>query len=822
MRARFLVLLALSLTTPSFAAAPPGVRHDCHGDPLPPGAIARLGSMRLRHLSLGNVAISHDGSKVATLGYDLRVWDRDTGKLHARFEPNAWRPWAVAFSPDGKSVLSAHGITDECGDVWIWDLTTGERRPLWGDGQVPGPVSVIRFSRDGKTLAVSCNPIGGNPRVYLHDYPSGKARGRIDLDTWSRGIAGMSFDLRGRLVLSSQGVHVFDVARRREIGRLGGKSDVFSFALSKDADIAAIQGPRQKDDNEAVVKLVRMDTGRVVATEAKGPLWSRMAFSADSKELFFAPRDKAPVVAIDAKTGKQTRVVVPAGDRYGSHAAFSDSGRWLARSENRTIRVYDLRTGKESVTFDDHRDGSRVEAVPSPDGKRFATRSNTEVRVWDAGSGKMLRRITGPEFVLGVRWTPDGKRVAVGVPGKFRWYDATTGKVEREVPLPKADWAQQARLSADGKRIVYSDRDREGKYPTWVLDAADGKEVARYHQADELLDFSDDGRRVAFGKREEQSATLQVRTLPSQKVIWEKESHDRLFCRNVRLFASGRLLVWPTAWGWEFETWDVDRNRRCGSPMHVKDLGMLAGEALAVSPDARMLVFAWPGSEGFDFLEVAPTQVQLVEIATGQARATLPLLPNTSTAAFTPDGRRLVTSGGDGTALVWDVDELGARSLTGREWADLAGDARAAFVAICSLVVYPAQAVELLSEKLSPSRIEAKRVRRWLGELGDDSFDVRQAAEKELSALGDHVEEDLRREMARDPAPEARARLAKLLEKLDGSPDGLRRSRAVEVLERVGSDEAAAVLKRLAAGHAGARQTRESADALARLKGRGR
>jgi hypothetical protein len=40
------------------------------------------------------------------------------------------------------------------------------------------------------------------------------------------------------------------------------------------------------------------------------------------------------------------------------------------------------------------------------------------------------------------------------------------------------------------------------------------------------------------------------------------------------------------------------------------------------------------------------------------------------------------------------------------------------------------------------------------------------------------------------------------------------------VLERIGSPEAVRVLKRLAAGHAGARQTRQAAEALRRLRGR--
>jgi HEAT repeat protein len=140
---------------------------------------------------------------------------------------------------------------------------------------------------------------------------------------------------------------------------------------------------------------------------------------------------------------------------------------------------------------------------------------------------------------------------------------------------------------------------------------------------------------------------------------------------------------------------------------------------------------------------------------------------------------------------------------------------------VCSLVVCPKQAVELLSKRLTPSRVDVKQVRRWLEQLDDESFEVREAGDRALAALGDHVEEDLRRDLIENPPLEPRTRLERLLRRLErGTPDGLRRVRGIEVLERIGSPEAVAVLKRLAAGHAGARQTREASAALARLKAR--
>jgi len=61
----------------------PEVAIDSHGDPLPVGAKARLGTVRFRHgANIFRLAASADGKRLATLATDLhlRLWDADTGR----------------------------------------------------------------------------------------------------------------------------------------------------------------------------------------------------------------------------------------------------------------------------------------------------------------------------------------------------------------------------------------------------------------------------------------------------------------------------------------------------------------------------------------------------------------------------------------------------------------------------------------------------------------------------------------------------------------------------------------------------------------------
>src|SRR5438105_4833177 len=82
-----LVMLALPLAAQEKTG--PAARLDSAGEPLPPGAIARLGTTRFRHQSLVSfVGYSGDGNTLITLSGEnsLRFWDAKTGKERSRVE----------------------------------------------------------------------------------------------------------------------------------------------------------------------------------------------------------------------------------------------------------------------------------------------------------------------------------------------------------------------------------------------------------------------------------------------------------------------------------------------------------------------------------------------------------------------------------------------------------------------------------------------------------------------------------------------------------------------------------------------------------------
>src|SRR5262249_3358922 len=144
-------------------------RVDRFGDPLPPGALARLGTWRLSHKgSLAGVAFSGDGSLVAAAGdRSLSFWEASTGKLHLTVPLVGFRVKDLTASPDGRTLLIAGDYSkrpagNNHGAVRRWDFASGkELAPVETPGLWP---ESFALSPDGRVVAFADQ---GSPSARL-------------------------------------------------------------------------------------------------------------------------------------------------------------------------------------------------------------------------------------------------------------------------------------------------------------------------------------------------------------------------------------------------------------------------------------------------------------------------------------------------------------------------------------------------------------------------------------------------------------------------------------------------------------------------------
>ncbi len=674
------------------SAGPQATAVDRYGDPLPPGATTRLGSLRYRHPGFmwKRIAFLPDSQTFAVGGQSqqVRLWDARSGKLVHEIDHGSGQLVAFCVSAAGNEIATL-AMADDIGIelvVWNAESWSAVRRAKWDRSAGPR-AQQIAYSPDGAQIAL----VFGDGTLRLWNVASGEEI--VRRSPFVGVVESLEFSPSGELLASAgrQGVLLWNVAVDEQPEKLEGLPEGAGVVrFSPDGSLLAVG-----DYDQAVARLYNVASRQMIlAIEGPNYDYSRegMCFSADGRQLI-VPNSTNVVDFFDVITAErvrrlETEAIMPRGvDVSPDGRLLASIGTWAA------MNVWDLKSGER---LSDQATGHLADVFGvawTPDDELVATASmDGTIRVWNAAGGEQ-RHVLGHEgWVAAMAVAPGGEALlSCSLDDSLRLWDLATGDQLLKLPghgRSGGERSVEVAFSPDGNQFYSFGSDLR-------LNSYDRKTGRRLAQRDirpsgVTIEEAPDGRPDVhpdpFGDSGARGFSLdQVQFAPDASLLLLGDRNKgKIYTFDV---ATGREVdVLSTDEPWRDFLLSPDGKRlatfeqpaptasptativRPSTTLRLRDLAskevlrevVLPGSyanLAAFSPDGKLIALAQVvdrvAAEGRSW------SVAVLSVETLEQIASIEVQPNVlRKLVFSHDGKRLATSRDDSTVLIWDLDQL--------------------------------------------------------------------------------------------------------------------------------------------------------------------
>ncbi|MEZ4620907.1 MAG: WD40 repeat domain-containing protein [Caldilineaceae bacterium] len=415
------------------------------------------------------LAISPDSQLLAVGANDgnIRLWRLGDGQLVSTLAGHASTVVGVAFSPDGRRLVSSSGSH---GPLYVWDVASGARLFTLSGHQ--GGVGVVAFHPDGAMIASG----GHDGTIRLWDAHAGTQLALLEKNTdWVRALA---FHPSGEWLISSgldqPGCYLWQrrdpqnaegaagASPYRLVDALGEHTTpVLAAAFSPDGTQLATGGT----DGTVILWDVAERTAIATLSE-QGNEVHFLAFSPDGTLL--ATCDQITNINLWDVAQRRLINVLHRHVRQVWDIAISRDGQTLASGgSDGLVHLWDIRVPQRAQVIRTlHGSTQPIYALRlTPRGDGFATGEDEgRVRLWQITTD---RRELRPQQLLhghtalvdDLAFSPDGRWLASGAhDGAVRLWDLTSGEC-RTMLHTVPNCGSHSTFSDDGTRFAYVSHD---------------------------------------------------------------------------------------------------------------------------------------------------------------------------------------------------------------------------------------------------------------------------------------------------------------------------------------------------------------------------